>query len=87
MRVLARQLRLEKLKLGLFSGGFTANPTGYMVVAFEGREAQDYARAFFETFGPYAYGNQDEKPRARKLLQDLAVAALQEWGSSERLTP
>jgi len=80
MRALAHELGLSKLKLGLFSSEpASKNPTGYMLVTFEGRNAQDYARAFFETFGRYAYGGVDEKRRAGKLLQDFNIAALQEW--------
>ena len=82
MRALARELGLSKLKLGLFSNEpASKNPTGYMLVTFEGRNAQDYVRAFFETFGRYAYGNADEKRRAGKLLQDFNSTALQEWRS------
>jgi transcriptional regulator with XRE-family HTH domain len=82
MRVLAKELGFSKLKVGLFSSEpASKNPTGYMLVTFEGRNAQDYARAFFETFGRFAYGNPDEKRRAGKLLQDFNGAAFQEWRS------
>ena len=80
MRALATELNLRKLKLGLMSREpASKNPTGYMLITFEGRAAQQYSNAFFETFGRFAYGNADEKRRAGKLLQDFSGAAAREW--------
>jgi hypothetical protein len=50
-----------------------------MLVTFRGPEAQDYAQAFFETFGRFLYGTPEERERARGLLQQFNQAALREW--------
>jgi hypothetical protein len=50
-----------------------------MVITFRGREAQNYARAFFETFGRLLLGNHEEQKRARQLLARFHGAALKEW--------
>jgi transcriptional regulator with XRE-family HTH domain len=80
-RALVKELRLERLQLGIFSA--PASPRedspGVMVITFRGREAQNYARAFFETFGRLLFGTHEEQKRARQLLARFHDAALKEW--------
>ena len=79
-QALAREIRLHTLKLGLFSSQpLSRNPTGYMLITFQGRAAQNYATAFFDTFARFREGNADQKRRGGKLLEDFSHAAAQEW--------
>jgi transcriptional regulator with XRE-family HTH domain len=81
-RALVKELRLERLQLGIFSA--PARPKeedspGIMLIAFRGREAQNYARAFFETFGRFLYGTAEEQQRAGALLDQFNLEAFREW--------
>lgn len=79
-RALMQELDARRLRLGLFSSDATGqDPAGFMLLCFEGRDAKNFARGFFETFGRYLYGNPEERRRAEKLLQDFNNAALWEW--------
>jgi len=80
-RALVRELDLERLQLGIFSAPAMPkeDSPGIMLTSFRGPEAQNYARAFFETFGRFLYGTAEERDRAKRLLQQFNQAALREW--------
>jgi transcriptional regulator with XRE-family HTH domain len=80
-QALVRELGLERLQLGIFSAPAMPkeDSPGTMLTTFRGPEAQNYARAFFETFGRFLYGTAEERDRARCLLQQFNQAALREW--------
>src|SRR5579864_8792717 len=51
MSVLGLQLRFTDIQGGhLMLGAFGDNPRGYMLLNLQGKKAQGYAQAFFETF-------------------------------------
>jgi len=80
-RALVRELGLERLQLGVFSAPAIPkeDSPGIMLTTFRGPEAQDYASAFFQTFGRFLYGTAEERDRAKCLLQQFNQAALREW--------
>jgi transcriptional regulator with XRE-family HTH domain len=78
---LIRDLGLARLQLGIFStpAAPKEDSPGILLTTFRGPEAQDYAQAFFETFGRFLYGTPEERERARGLLQQFNQAAIREW--------
>jgi len=80
-RAIIRELGLERLQLGIFSAPAIPkeDSPGVMIATFRGPEAQNYARAFFETFGRFLYGTAEERDRAKRLLQQFNQDALREW--------
>ena len=84
MDALMEELDIRQMKLGLFSADLTSdNPRGYMFVGFEGCNARDYARAFFEMFGRLVSADAAERAAAETILDALNNSAQSIWRRSK----
>lgn len=70
MTALGTDLGLSEIKGGVISSS-PSNGRGYMLIQFDGSEARDYARAFFEAFALFESGDAQSKDQARKILTNF----------------